>query len=232
MQKNSPSLNIKSKDMIDLFDTVLYKKIPEQFTSLFDTGILTKQLSKEFTHESFEFSIKSFALRQIYIQNYGFLLVSKQLINNLYKQLENSKTLEVGAGSGFLASHLQKKVFYDAIDEFPIEQNNYGFTSNYGYVQTVQAEKYLSKHINDYQNILMSWPNYDTSFAHNVLKLMQPKQKLYYCGEDKYGCTANDNFFDLLISKAVLNENVTDELNQNYSYWPGVHDCWSVYNIK
>ena len=77
MKKNSPSLNIKSKDMIDLFDTVLYKKIPEQFTSLFDTGILTKQLSKEFNHESFEFSIKSFALRQIYIQNYGFLLVSK-----------------------------------------------------------------------------------------------------------------------------------------------------------
>ena len=132
---------------------------------------------------------------------------------------DNSKTLEVGAGSGFLASHLQKKIFYDAIDEFPIEHNTYGFISNYGHVQTIQAEKYLAKHVNDYQNILMSWPNYDTSFAYNVLKLMQPKQKLYYCGEDKYGCTANDNFFDLLESKAVLNSQLTDELNKSHYFF-------------
>ena len=218
--------------MIEIFDTVLHKKIPEQFTTLFYSGLLSEQLSKEFTNESFEFSMKAFALRQIYIQNYGFLLVSKQLIKTLYKQLDNSKTLEVGAGSGFLASHLQKKIFYDAIDEFPIEHNTYGFISNYGYVQTIQAEKYLAKHVNDYQNILMSWPNYDTSFAYNILNLMQPKQTLYYCGEDKYGCTANDNFFDLLESKAVLNSQLTDELNKNHYSWPGVHDSWSVYNIK
>lgn len=218
--------------MIEIFDTVLHKKIPEQFTTLFHSGLLSEQLSKEFTNESFEFSMKSFALRQIYIQNYGFLLVSKQLIKTLYKQLDNSKTLEVGAGSGFLASHLQKKIFYDAIDEFPIEHNTYGFISNYGYVQTIQAEKYLAKHVNDYQNILMSWPNYDTSFAYNILNLMQPKQTLYYCGEDKYGCTANDNFFDLLESKAVLNYQLTDELNKSHYSWPGVHDSWSVYNIK
>jgi len=232
MKKNSPSLNMKSKDMIEIFDTVLHKKIPEQFTTLFHSGLLSEQLSKEFTNESFEFSMKSFALRQIYIQNYGFLLVSKQLIKTLYKQLDNSKTLEVGAGSGFLASHLQKKIFYDAIDEFPIEHNTYGFISNYGYVQTIQAEKYLAKHVNDYQNILMSWPNYDTSFAYNILNLMQPKQTLYYCGEDKYGCTANDNFFDLLESKAVLNSQLTDELNKSHYSWPGVHDSWSVYTIK
>ena len=218
--------------MIEIFDTVLHKKIPEQFTTLFHSGLLSEQLSKEFTNESFEFSMKSFALRQIYIQNYGFLLVSKQLIKTLYKQLDNSKTLEVGAGSGFLASHLQKKIFYDAIDEFPIEHNTYGFISNYGYVQTIQAEKYLAKHVNDYQNILMSWPNYDTSFAYNILNLMQPKQTLYYCGEDKYGCTANDNFFDLLESKAVLNSQLTDELNKSHYSWPGVHDSWSVYTIK
>ena len=49
MKKNSPSLNMKSKDMIEIFDTVLHKKIPEQFTTLFYSGILSEQLSKEFT---------------------------------------------------------------------------------------------------------------------------------------------------------------------------------------
>ena len=54
----------------------------------------------------------------------------------------------------------------------------------------------------------------------------------FYLTEDKYGCTANDNFFDLLESKAVLNSQLTDELNESHDSWPGVHDSWSVYTIK
>ena len=42
----------------------------------------------------------------------------------------------------------------------------------------------------------------------------------------------NDNFFDLLESKAVLNYQLTNELNESHYSWPGIHDCWSVYNIK
>ena len=80
--------------------------------------------------------------------------------------------------------------------------------------------------------VILSWPDYDTSFASQILEKMKPGQTLIYIGEGYGGCTGDDNFFNLLEEKTSLNNEITEKLQEHSLSWSGVHDTWYVYNIK
>lgn len=175
-----------------------------------------------------------FKMREHYINNFGFALLSHKLINSLSEQLKDKNVLEVGSGTGFLSYCLQNEgVFVTPLDEKPIQNNQYNFTTCYTDLVISEASEYIKDSFtkNPFDSIIMSWPSYETDFAHNVLKNMKKGQQLYYCGENYGGCTGNDAFFDLLDTKTVLNEKLTEQLHTDSLLWPGLHDSWYVFDI-
>ncbi len=223
----------------------IYKQInPNNYASLkpklieiskcLETGIVDKNLEQyfenDFLSESFELSMMSSFLRESYIKKFGYFLITENFLSNCFDILNKDLILDIGAGSGFLSSKLSEyNLNIKAIDLFDISSNKYGFETNYINVLNTDGVKYIEK--NEYDTILLSWPNYDNDFAFNILTNMKSNKQLLYIGESKGGCTANDDFFDLLSSKAVLLESETKKLQNCSLSWFGIHDKPYLYKI-
>lgn len=221
----------------NLDDSLL--NIKPDLHELLNTGLANDNLH-EYLYQSdngYNYSSRSFELfkiREHYINNFGFALLSNKLINSLSEQLKDQCVLEVGAGTGFLSFCLQNKGLYiTPLDESPIHNNQYNFTTCYTDLVIHEASEYIKDSFtkNPFDSIIMSWPSYETNFAFNVLSNMKKGQQLYYCGENYGGCTGNDAFFDLLDTKTLLNEKLTQQLHADALLWPGLHDSWYVYDI-
>lgn len=226
-------LSNSSKPYLSL-DIEKYKALePDliKINSIFDDGILKKNLYKYFKEDFSDISFHLQLLRNEYNKKYGFFLISEDFLSTSSLLLKNKRVLEVGAGSGFLSYCLQKNGIDITAIDLKVKNNNYGFEKNYTNIIQANASDYLSKY-NHYDTIIMSWPNYQTSFAHDVLSKMKSGQRLIYIGEGYGGCTANDDFFDLLSSKVNIDAEQTKLLQKNSYSWPCIHDNIEVYVIK
>jgi len=77
----------------------------------------------------------------------------------------------------------------------------------------------------DSQVLFLCWPGCAEPFAANALEEFQG-DRVVFIGEDRWGCTADDRFFDLL---AQFWEEV-DFIN--LKHWPGIHDALFLYRRK
>ena len=74
--------------------------------------------------------------------------------------------------------------------------------------------------------LFLCWPPYNTPMAYDALRFY-PGDMLVYCGEH-YGCTANDDFFELL-------EREWEEVATNcmtHVSWDGLRDYVTIYTRK
>lgn len=201
-----------------------------QVQSLLNTGILNKDSYDLFkpTNE-FQLNMTLSLFRDDYINRYGFYLVSEDFLEKSVKLFGNKKILEVGAGSGFLSSCLE----YNGLDiiatDKQIENNPYGFNNKNQKLIEVDSIQFLKENKNNFDVILMSWPDYSSNFADTILKHMKADQILIYIGESYGGCTANDNFFDRLEKSTILLENETLEFKNSSFSWFGIHDKVRIY---
>lgn len=198
--------------------------------SIIETGLLPvenmQDINKLFLSTTF------FQARQIAIQEYGYPLLNEIFLNNFSKILQNDHILDIGAGSGFLAKHLNERgQNITAIDKYQ-KENKYGFTNPYFKVYEDDGVNHLLNSGNKYDTIILSWPPYDTEMAYNILSAMQAGQRLIYIGEGEGGCTADQSFFRLLSEKAILIQDETEMLNENYTRYAGIHDHPSSYIIR
>jgi hypothetical protein len=201
----------------------------QMFNHLLKNGVLEEPLSDSFD-KNFLLSTALFMIRKEYISRFGFYLISQPFLNICADLFQDMNILEVGAGTGFLSHQLKNlNLNISAIDQ-KIQNNNYGFKNTYFDLIEDNAIDFLKNH-SEFDLIIMSWPNYNSSFAYNILKNMRPKQKLLYIGEGFGGCTANDQFFDLL-EKRTIELPETNLLQQYSSSWPSIHDFPFLYEIK
>jgi hypothetical protein len=153
-------------------------------------------------------------------RKYSFAIPTKEAINEISKF---SPIVEIGAGSGYWASLLQKngaKVL--AYDKFP-KDNKYNFTKKYTKIEKAGEE--ILKEIDSSYSLLLSWPNYDNDFAHNALKIFKG-QTVIYIGEPEGGCTANDKFHQELKKSWRLHKEIS------IPQWDGIHDTVMIYKRK
>ncbi len=198
---------------------------------LLTTGILTPQYYDLFNSNDFELNFAMNYFREEYIKEYGFFIITNNFISTMKEHFLTDTILEVGAGSGFLSHCLQKEGINITPTDKRITKNNYGFRKTYTDIIEADSVVFL-KNNPEYNTVLMSWPNYDTDFADNILKNMNVGQKLIYIGEGYGGCTANDNFFERLELKAVLDENLTNKFKESNFSWFGIHDKIKIYKIN
>ena len=136
-------------------------------------------------------------IRQKHIQLLGFPIITKEVIFELASFLGKMKVADLGCGTGYISAALKARgVNIDAYDDY---SSNYsvGKMNNAQYCEIHNVD-YFEIDLEQYHAILMSWPDYDSENAFEIASKMKPGQILIYQGESKGGCTADDNFFDLV----------------------------------
>ena len=169
-------------------------------------------------------------------QDFGFCLITAEVLIFLAAFLADKKVLEGGSGSGWLADQLaQRGVVITAADWADYRQppresgRGYPIRSVYRLDHHGDAVALLP---GNFDAVLLVWPNYNTPFAENVAKAMKPGQILVYEGEDKDGNAATDAFFDLLAAEFTPMRDETIALNKNHRTFPRRYDCWQVLRKK
>ena len=165
-------------------------------------------------------NIEDILNREKLVQEYSWAIPSKSVIRRI---VEFSPSIcEIGAGTGYWAYMLKQAganvVAYD-IAVPGKRENNWGHNRTW---YPVQEGDILS--INQHQSkaLMLCWPPYSRSMASTVLNLYTGN-KLIYIGESRYGCTADDKFFDLLDKDWNLVE------NKEMIVWEGLHDSLYLY---
>ena len=169
-------------------------------------------------------------------RDFGFCLITAEVLFFLAAFLADKKTLEAGSGSGWLADQLaQRGVDITAADwadyRLPPRESGRGYP--------IRSVFRLDHHGDavallpgNFDAVMLIWPNYDTPFAENVAKAMKSGQILIYEGEDKGGNAATDAFFDALTAEFAPMQDETIELNKNLRTFPRRYDRWQVLRKK
>lgn len=167
-----------------------------------------------------------YILRDLYMKQYGFPFISKKWINPLVNYLKNKKVLEVMSGTGYLGSILKNKnINIICTDDF-----SWGYNNHYTNIENIDAIKAIKKYGKDIDIVIMSWPPYNSNIANKVTKklhLINNSAKIIYIGEQKGGCTANDDFFNNI---KVIKDKKFNKIRDNYQSYAHIKD--NLYLVK
>lgn len=204
----------------------------EQNYNIDVTESIIEQVWKKQIPESYpnsmlnSYSFGKYDLRDKFIKQMGFSLLSLDWIIPLSKWIGNRKCLEIMSGTGSLSYALkQQGIGIKATDDFSWDgQNNWNDQKNYWTeIENIDAVEAVKKYGKDIDIVVMSWPYMD-DVAYRVLKTMRkvnPKCLMIYIGESLGGCTASDEFFDSIIE---VEDKVFNETIKNYKRWWGIYD--------
>ena len=161
--------------------------------------------------------------REKYVQNFGFVLYSKDWIKPLSKWIGDRPCLEIMAGSGMLSYFLSLYgVKIRATDNFSWKNTSW-FIKNEFSVENLDCIEAIRKYGRDVKFVICSWPYMDNNafLCLQEMRKVNPKCRMIYIGEGMGGCTANDNFFE---TAEYIDLNTFDKAVSKYSIWEGIHD--------
>ncbi len=177
-------------------------------------------------------------LRRKLIKYMGFVLISKDWIKDLRQWIGKRKCLELMAGTGSLTYCLKMEgINIKGTDNYSWKRDTNGQDRSlwnekqmWTFLENLDAEESLEKYGRDVEIVIMSWPPYNEEIAVRVLRKMRqinPSCLMIYIGEEKGGCTANDEFFDELYK--IEDESFT-LANRKFQNWSLTKD--QVFLIK
>lgn len=171
--------------------------------------------------------------QETHIPDKGFPIITRELVEVLRQLVGSEEVFEVGAGTGYLARALSDQgVNIRAID------SQQGICTRETWWEgslyfNVEKRDHTEFDVFPGRYVIMSWPCYDSDFALEVARKIQPEQFLIYQGEGRGGCTGNDAFFDYLSDKTLAHRfypcRNSDSLNDATLNFSGLSDWWKVY---
>ena len=187
--------------------------------------------------EKYDECFGGFFARDLIIRMCGFALVTKNLTYSLseftkkYTRKKDPVILEIGCGSGCLAKGLMdrdiKVIPTDSFSwygsTFPMDRMWLPIKE----IENIDMVDAVKKYAADVDFILCSWPT-TTCPINDCMREMyklNPKCKLLYCGEWYSGCTANDDFFDIVKECEGFIGGI-DSVNRMHQTWDWIHDYW------
>lgn len=163
-------------------------------------------------------------VREAHIIKRGFPIITCEQLDILEKIFKQEKLIEVACGSGWLTERLRER----QLDVIGVDNHSgrYGFPQ-YKNAVVEDAVFYIQKA--NFDVLVMTWPDYNTSFAHDIVETMPSGTVLVYQGENHGGCTADDAFFDYLNNYCRELQGISDALNKYRINFMGIHDFWMVF---
>lgn len=146
------------------------------------------------------------------VQRYAWAIPSDRVLE---KMVEFSpKYVEIGAGQGYWAKALTEA----GAKVYAYDNGSWQYRPVWFDVQEGGPEK-IRDHVDKDTALLLVWPDYKGNVASDSLEtyLQEGGDKLVYVGEQEYGCTANEKFFEDL--KAMNLEEA-----EQIPYWDGLRD--------
>lgn len=177
---------------------------------------------KELEIDTYSSSI--FSIREPFVTKYAWAIPDRQALQ-IIKDLKQN-IVEMGAGTGYWARLLNDNgidiIAYDCAPPQTDTVNDYGHKEKYFTIQ--QGEP---KVLEDYSNraLFLCWPPYEHDMAETCL-FHWKGEYLIYVGELAGGCTANDEFFQILEDKFTLIKEY--EIPQ----WSCINDKLFIYQRK
>lgn len=156
-----------------------------------------------------------------------FCFVSWKWITPFSEWIGDRKCLEVMAGRGWLSHGLREKgIDIIATDDFSWHKSDRFVKWNdlVTDVEELDAVESVKKYGEDIDVLIMAWAYMD-DVAFRVIKELHevnPKALVVFCGEDRHGCTADDNFFDKF--EEIEEDSFYDGVAQHYETWNSLHD--------
>lgn len=168
------------------------------------------------------------SFRWPYIVNYGFVILTKEMLNTLVSYLKNKKVIDVGSGTGFISQHLRKRKIGVTLNDAVVEESN-RYSLKYCLKPDLLGDV-ADLDFSTYDVIILSWPCYKSRHCEIVLDKMKKGQIIIYIGE-WLGCTATKEFHNTLEDEKKFShlENISDELNNGHVNFPTIHDSFYVY---
>lgn len=162
--------------------------------------------------------------RNDHVSNYGWALPNEDAINQIKSFVGADKIIEIGSGLGAWAKLLQSEGISITPTDISIDPNvnrQIGRSKGHTNIEVIDGVNAIKKY-GDHSVLMMVWPPYDNPIAFNVLNSFKGN-KVIFVGEGYGGCTADDNFFNLLEEEWSL-----------YSYisipsWPMINDGLFLY---
>lgn len=202
--------------------------VPESFAEPFP--LMSLQDWKQFQDHTFEDFFNELVhdakQRDAYVRNNAWFILTTENADYLANFLKDKKTLEVGAGTGYMAAHLRKRGVkdYRAVDMWSSGYWTHDI-ANYG----SECGDALEVDFDPYDVVVMTWPPMGSDFAHQVVKKMRVGQILIHEGEGIWGCTGSDAFYYYLDDAFERDEEMTMELERHHIRFGGMRDNWSVF---
>ena len=158
--------------------------------------------------------------RSEFVRHYCYTIPTPSLLEKI---AQYGPILEVASGGGYFAYMLkQMGVDIIATDKLALADNHY---QNFEWHATEQIEAIVALKKYPDRTILLSWPCYMSIWAYNLIKKVQ-NQTVIYIGEEKYGCCAENKFFNYLDKHFEIVEEIPTVI------WRGLHDKCFVYRRK
>ena len=165
----------------------------------------------------------------------SFALVSKRWVKPLAEYIGDKKCLEVMAGNGCLSKCLSGYgVDIKATDNYTWKwhrspENKQGQQLKreelWYDVEDLDCVESVVLYGKDAGYIICSWPPFKSIDLYKALIKMReinPVCKLIYIGEEKGGCTAEENFFNE--ARYIKNDKAFNEIASLFQSWPNMHD--------
>jgi len=158
-------------------------------------------------------------IRTELVQKYSWAIPNNEAIQFLAKLF----LVEIGAGRGYWA-HLINEVGGDivAYDKY-VKKGKVKVFQALDWVETyypIAKGSYEAGELHSDRTLFLCWPPYNTSMAYDCLNtyLKSGGKQIVYIGEGDGGCTADDDFHNLLLDQMTLEKEI------KIPQWRGVWD--------
>jgi hypothetical protein len=169
----------------------------------------------------FEKLASAYKLRDELIPKYSFAIPNEEAIKEIASL--HVPIIEIGAGTGYWASLLNAQgVDIICFDTFQGKYSHGDWRNRWFKVEKGGVEKVRE---NPDRALFLCWPDYNTNTANDCLK-NYTSEFVIYIGEDRGGCTADNDFFDTIEKDFELYKQI--EIPQ----WQGIHDMLYIFKRK
>lgn len=169
--------------------------------------------------------------RRRYRREFGFCLFTAECIFTLVALCKGKRVLEAGSGSGWLADQLAQQEIEITAADWTDYRQSHGKTRGYPMRSVFRLDHHgdaVALLPGRFDVVLLVWPNLETPFAEHVAHAMRSGQIMIFAGEKKGGCTATEEFFDVLSADFECLHVETMALNKYHRTFPGVRDQWQI----
>lgn len=171
--------------------------------------------------------------RTKFTEKCGFVFWTKSSMDELAAFIKDEKWLEVMSGTGYLGNTMNSVYHTNIImtDNKSWKKCMWSDNDTYKNIEQLDALDAIDKYHDEVKGIIMSWPPYAEPIAAKILsKCYDYKLPILYIGEGPGGCTADDEFFELLDD----DEKYSCEYDIIPSLWqfPGIHDYAMLITMK